>query len=99
MTTSLNNSFYTRTLNVVSYVARQTVSNFQIWQLENAASDVLYKTYVCVTDNAANYFQLFPCGIFFESLDTLRSTYEIRYVWLGCGILRLYRYKIYRKNL
>jgi len=91
--------FYTWTLNVVSYVATKTVSNFQIWQLENAASDVLYKMYVCVTDNAADYFQLFPCGIFFESLDTLRPTYEIRYVWLGCGILRLYRHKIYIRNL
>jgi hypothetical protein len=90
MTTSLNNLFCTWTLNVVSYIATQTVSNFQIWQLENAASDVLYETYVCVPDDAANYFQLFPCGIFFESLDTLRPAYELRYVWLNCGILLLH---------
>jgi len=62
------------------YVATQPVSKVQIWQLENAASDLLRKMYVCVTDNAANYFHPFPCGIFFESLDTLRPTYEIRYM-------------------
>lgn len=90
MTTSLNDLFYKRTLNVLSYVATQTVSDFQIWQMENAASELFYKMYVCVTDNAANYFHLFPCGIFFESLDTLRPAYEIRYMWLSCGTLRLY---------
>jgi hypothetical protein len=88
--TSLNDLFYTWTLNALSYVATQTVSNFQIWQMENAASDLLYETYICVTDNAADNFHLLPRGIFFESLDPLRPTNEIRYMWLSCGILRLY---------
>jgi hypothetical protein len=60
---------------------------------------MLYKAYVCVTDNAANYFHLFPCWIFFESLGTLRPNYEIRYVFEVVEYDVHINVKIYLRNI